>query len=85
MFIHSVERECGRGRRWQKKGKTTPDTGGKSNRDDDIQEERDDNMKVTMLKKTRTTRMTRIMGRVTQLRAYSENGNRSAVSTLQHK
>jgi hypothetical protein len=42
-------------------------------------------IEVTMMKKTRTMRMTRSMGRVAQLRACSENGNRSAAFTLQHK
>ena len=37
-----VERESGSGETG-KKDKTTPDTGGKSDRDDNIQEERDDN------------------------------------------
>jgi hypothetical protein len=42
-------------------------------------------MEVTILKKTRTTRMTRIhMGRVAQIRVYSENGDRSVVSTQSH-
>jgi hypothetical protein len=49
---------------------TTPDTGGKPDRADDIQEERDDNGgDDSMMKKTRTRdnedyMMTRIMGRV---------------------
>ena len=46
-------------------------------------------MEVTILKKTRTTRMTRIMGRVTVsdvlYTVYSENGDRITVSTSQHK
>ena len=50
---------------------------------DDIQEARDDT-DVTMLKKRTTTR-TRSMGRVAQLRACSENGDRSAASTSQQK
>ena len=41
-------------------------------------------MDVTMLKKRTTTR-TRSMGRVAQLRACSENGDRSAASTSQQK
>ena len=52
---------------------------------DDIQEARDDNgcvQDVTMLKKRTTTR-TRSMGRVAQLQACSENGDRSAASTSQ--
>ena len=42
-------------------------------------------MEVTKLQKTRTTRMTRSLGRVAQLRACSENGNWSAASTSQQK
>jgi hypothetical protein len=41
-------------------------------------------MEVTMLKKTTTTR-TRNMGRVTQLRVCSENGDRNATSTSKQK